>query len=460
MMWRDISSAPIPCPHLLANKWNVSFSPEEPAKQFQPWRCRHELRLRAITHAAKAMQHHKEKKGKTTQARSGCIPWEAYKAYERRRLAINEKAVAAANSQQSRQRSGFTWPMGNAAGSSSMSQHTEEMRKQQQRQEPQPATGEERRIMNLAAIAARASRLWRQRHEVVMLAPTSCLHYCCLEHSEGVQVGLGGVSQQSCCILRKGGSYNKGVRPLTATSSDWDIFCSIEWSNAHMGHINPNHGKWLKSPHNTSCWDSKSLRITPFGAAGGQIWRFGARTTLGLKLCFCFTSKVEERSIRGQKGCKTSSAHVHQGYNDPNKLSQSYAQLCWLLYSCSAACFASSTIHTRCGTSGGRRCSLPQGLISLCCHPHGSAPRCPKAICRQCPDSEMTSDWHASHTNRVEKPTTSQLTAKTVSPNWQVQNLCAIGSAIGSLKKGFYKESKHENCQLGYAYAGEHAKST
>eukprot|EP00967_Tisochrysis_lutea_P155418 scaffold311004_cov19-Tisochrysis_lutea.AAC.1 len=203
MMWRDISSAPIPCPHLLANKWNVSFSPEEPAKQFQPWRCRHELRLRAITHAAKAMQHHKEKKGKTTQARSGCIPWEAYKAYERRRLAINEKAVAAANSQQSRQRSGFTWPMGNAAGSSSMSQHTEEMRKQQQRQEPQPATGEERRIMNLAAIAARASRLWRQRHEVVMLAPTSCLHYCCLEHSEGVQVGLGGVSQQSCCVSQR-----------------------------------------------------------------------------------------------------------------------------------------------------------------------------------------------------------------------------------------------------------------
>eukprot|EP00200_Dunaliella_tertiolecta_P008265 CAMPEP_0202371258 /NCGR_PEP_ID=MMETSP1127-20130417/2690_1 /ASSEMBLY_ACC=CAM_ASM_000462 /TAXON_ID=3047 /ORGANISM="Dunaliella tertiolecta, Strain CCMP1320" /LENGTH=355 /DNA_ID=CAMNT_0048967441 /DNA_START=1391 /DNA_END=2459 /DNA_ORIENTATION=- len=84
----------------------------------------------------------------------GNVFWEAYKAYERRRLAINEKAVAAANSQQSRQRSGFTWPMGNAAGSSSMSQHTEEMRKQQQRQEPQPATGEERRIMNLAAIAA------------------------------------------------------------------------------------------------------------------------------------------------------------------------------------------------------------------------------------------------------------------------------------------------------------------
>eukprot|EP00983_Pelagomonas_calceolata_P056478 1144601-Pelagomonas_calceolata.AAC.4 len=92
------------------------------------------------------------------------------------------------------------------------------------------------------------------------------------------------------------------------------------------------------------------------------------------------------------------------------KLTQSSAQLCWLLYSCSAACFATSSIHTRCGTSGGRR----QGPIGLRCHPHGSAPRCPKAIYRRYPDYEMTSDWHASHTNRVEKPTTSQLTVKTV----------------------------------------------
>eukprot|EP00983_Pelagomonas_calceolata_P024790 780871-Pelagomonas_calceolata.AAC.1 len=37
------------------------------------------------------------------------------------------------------------------------------------------------------------------------------------------------------------------------------------------------------------------------------------------------------------------------------KPTQSSVQLSWLLYSCSASCFANSSIHTRCGTSGGRR---------------------------------------------------------------------------------------------------------
>eukprot|EP00983_Pelagomonas_calceolata_P070516 1150812-Pelagomonas_calceolata.AAC.3 len=84
------------------------------------------------------------------------------------------------------------------------------------------------------------------------------------------------------------------VRPPTATSSNWDIFAlkcgwryklpahmlrfvlvalcaQIDWAKAHMGHGNPNYGKWLKSPHNTNHWDSKSPISTQCGAVGGQI---------------------------------------------------------------------------------------------------------------------------------------------------------------------------------------------
>eukprot|EP00983_Pelagomonas_calceolata_P120653 1160727-Pelagomonas_calceolata.AAC.10 len=90
------------------------------------------------------------------------------------------------------------------------------------------------------------------------------------------------------------------VSPLTATPSDWDRLCSsvacitshqgictdlcespcaqIDWAKAHMGHVNPNYGKLLKSQHNTNHWcrkDPKSLKTTQFGAVGGQMWSFG-----------------------------------------------------------------------------------------------------------------------------------------------------------------------------------------
>eukprot|EP00983_Pelagomonas_calceolata_P032877 1029513-Pelagomonas_calceolata.AAC.1 len=79
-----------------------------------------------------------------------------------------------------------------------------------------------------------------------------------------------------------------GVRPTTATSSDWDKFSSkvqltlqlvtyklpehvhrvqvalnaqIDWAEDHMGHVNPFPmlimGNWLKSPYNTNHWERK-----------------------------------------------------------------------------------------------------------------------------------------------------------------------------------------------------------
>jgi len=46
----------------------------------------------------------------------------------------------------------------------------------------QPATGEERRIMNLAAVAARASRLWRQVGGYQLQLPFACLLFQGLQH--------------------------------------------------------------------------------------------------------------------------------------------------------------------------------------------------------------------------------------------------------------------------------------
>ena len=73
---------------------------------------------------------------------------EAYKAYERRRLAINERATAAAQSQKGEQKGGFSWGM----GSRNNSRNAAQAQQQQQQQAAQPATGEERRIMNLVRV--------------------------------------------------------------------------------------------------------------------------------------------------------------------------------------------------------------------------------------------------------------------------------------------------------------------
>lgn len=76
---------------------------------------------------------------------------EAYKAYERRRLALNEKATAAAYAKGHKPvtlNQFFKPKTGQAAKA--------------EEQEVMPASKEEKRIMTLAAIAARASRLWRQ----------------------------------------------------------------------------------------------------------------------------------------------------------------------------------------------------------------------------------------------------------------------------------------------------------
>eukprot|EP00983_Pelagomonas_calceolata_P130308 1161673-Pelagomonas_calceolata.AAC.3 len=65
---------------------------------------------------------------------------------------------------------------------------------------------------------------------------------------------------------------SQGVRPLTATASDWENFnrkCSWRWDKAHMGHVNPNAvyfmGNWLKPP-------TMFENFTQLRAMGGQFW--------------------------------------------------------------------------------------------------------------------------------------------------------------------------------------------